>query len=105
MGNGSSNKNTHFLVHEKVNKYCKKKIDQEAIKCVQSMAEKMVQDIITRATLLAQHADTDIIDAAEICNVIDKNFDATFGIKATIPESKTPLDSYTEKVAEISKQK
>ncbi|ORD94072.1 hypothetical protein ECANGB1_1165 [Enterospora canceri] len=95
----------HFIPSEKLSKMSKKKLEQDVIKGVQSFADKMVQDIITRATLLAKHNDTDVIDSPEVCSVIEKNFDRTFGIKATIPERNNPSDKHIEKMAEISKQK
>lgn len=96
-GNPSKSNSNHFLPSDKISRVFKKKIDSDTIKGIQSFAEKMVQDIINRSTLLAQHADSDVIDALEICTVIDKNFDETFGIKADIPEIKTPLDEHVEK--------
>lgn len=101
----SSKNNNHFLPADKLVKACKRKIDSDAIKGIQGLAEKMVQDIITRSALLAQHAEGDVIDAAEVCNIIESNFDASFGIKANLFENKQPLDSHTEKIAEITKQK
>ena len=101
---GLSSKNNHLLPADKLLKIAKKRIDNETISGIQKFAEKIIQDIITRSTLLAKHAGTDIIDTAEICNVIEKNFDNTFGIKGIIPESNLPLDTHIEKMAQISKQ-
>ncbi|KAL6122610.1 hypothetical protein NUSPORA_00280 [Nucleospora cyclopteri] len=100
-----TNKNSHFLPTEKILKAAKRKMEPDAVKGVQSFAEKMVQDIITRSTLLCNHSESDVIDAAEICNVIEKNFDHTFGIRSIIAHKNRPKDSHTEKMAEISRQK
>lgn len=105
MSSPSHNKNNHFLPADKISRLFKRKINPEQCKLMQQFIEKITSDIITRSALLAKHADSDVIDATEVCAVIDKNFDATFGIKTAIPETRQPIDSHTEKMAEISKQK
>ena len=80
-------------------------MDPEVVKCMQNYAEKVITDIINRSSLLTRHTEKDVIDAAEISIIVEKDFDFSFGLRTLLEETVLPTNEHIEKVAEISRQK
>ncbi len=95
----------HFLPPEKLVKLTKKKMDFEVVKNLQSFTEKIITDILNRASLLTRHKNSDIIEAKEISIIVEKDFDYTFGIRTIGNTSKPSSNDHVEKMAELSRQK
>merc|ERR1712131_112112 len=102
MGMASS-KNQHFVPMDKLVRISKRKMEQEAVKGIQAISEKIVNDIISRASSLCKHMELDKIDAAEISSVINRNFDSSFGMKHAHYDRNRQSEHHLEKMAEISK--
>jgi hypothetical protein len=95
----------HFLPQDNLQKLSKTKIDPDVVKSMQGYAEKVITDLINRSSLLARHANKEIIDADELMIIVEKDFDYSFGNRSTMEEPNLPTDEHIEKTAEISRQR
>ncbi|KAI5191679.1 hypothetical protein NEMIN01_1612 [Nematocida minor] len=55
------------------------KIDKETISILSQFTEKYINDILTRAALLAKHKGSQIVTGEEIKFVLEKEFDCFIG--------------------------
>lgn len=94
----------HFLCPKKFLKVVNKKMDKEVIKNMQLLTEKFLSDIINRSALLCKHKGKEAIDNSDICFVIEKDFDYSFGAREIQESGKLPSNEHVERMAEISRQ-
>lgn len=97
--------NTHFLAPELLRKTTGKKMDMDVIRNMQGFSEKILSDILNRASLLTRHMGRDIMDVSEISTIVEKDFDYSFGMRTHIKERELPTPEHIEKIAEISREK
>lgn len=98
------NIDNHFLCPKKLVKLLNKKMDRDVIKNTQLLTEKFLSDIISRSALLCKHKGRDIIDNSDICFVIEKYFDYSFGGREIQGNTRLPANEHVERMAEISRQ-
>jgi histone H3/H4 len=95
----------HFLPAENLLKVTNKKMENDVIKNTQLYAEKVITDIINRASLLTKHADKDVIDASEISIMVEKDFDYSFGLREIYKEANLPTSEHNDRSAEVNRQR
>lgn len=95
----------HFLNPELLKSVTGKKIDNDVIRHIQGFTDKIMADILSRASLLTRHVGSDVIDVNEIAMIVEKDFDYSFGMRVLIPERELPAPEHIERMAELSKQK
>lgn len=95
----------HFMPAENLLKVTNKKLESDVIRNTQLYAEKVISDILVRASLLTRHVDKDTIDVSEISIVVEKDFDYSFGLRALYEESNLPTTEHVDRLAEISRHK
>lgn len=90
---------------ELIAKFTDTPVDREVLLRMHQFSKKFISDVISRASLLAEHRGSSSIGEEDIFHVVEKEFDYVFGDSELFNITRTPHPDHVEKMAELSRHK
>ncbi|RVD92083.1 subunit A of transcription initiation factor [Tubulinosema ratisbonensis] len=81
------------------------RIEPEVCIQLQRFSEKMLSDVLSRASLLTKLKKKDVISGRDVEFIFEKEFDFCFGKREVVQVDNPPNDHHTQKVADVKNNK
>ncbi|KRH93645.1 putative Histone-fold protein [Pseudoloma neurophilia] len=78
-------------------------MDREVLLRLHQFSKKFITDILTRASNIAEHRNSNVITDKDIFFVVEKEFDFIFGESEISDVKNLPSNEHVEKMAELSR--